>query len=1633
MQDLGLDKFKKMEWMLDETVPSANEKDEFIPPYGDVTKLNSCRLIMDSVGAETLKEIGKYAVKLLDTSVAIYEANGDYAFGMFSSGWCRIMDSASRKLCKTDDNQEALSCGKWLCHENCWNDSAKKAIETGRCTDIECVGGIQLYAEPIYAGKKVIGTINIGYGDPPKDPDQLKALADAFGVDPEKLKEIAESYKSRPKFMVDVAKKLLDAFAKLIGEIVEKAEAERKQKEAQAREAHLKNVLKAILDVNQLIVKENDPPRLIQKACENLAGTMGYLNAWIALLDTDSRCVTQTGAAVSDGNFESVRVNLNRGVFPACMQRALETSKLVVIKDPAAECHDCPLASSYAGRAALVRRLEHEGTIFGILSVSAPAQFAHDTEEQDLFLEVSNDLAFALSKIETDKELLLKNQIIRTIPQPMSIVSSDYRYLVVNEAYCRVYGTAAENIAGRPVADFVSPAFFEQEIRPHLDRCLTGEAIQYEIQMDFPGTGPCWMRMEYTPYRDKDNRIVGVVSHGMDITERKRAEEAQREGLQRLEFALQGGELGMWDWNPQDGAVVYNDLWAQMLEYRPDEVEPTVEFFKQHVHPEDLATVLDRLTGHVEGRLSVYESEHRIRTKSGRWLWVLDRGKIAERDKDGRPVRVTGLFADITVRKQVEKKLQESKSRLSATLYSIGDCVITTDAAGNVASFNKAAECLTGWTAPEVAGKPVDEIFHIINAQTREKAVNPMTRSMKEGVVVGLANDTVLIARDGTEYQIADSCAPVKDTNGNVIGAVVVFRDVTEDYQRREALRESEGKYRGLVEGLNDAVYRMTLPEGRYDYFSSSTEDVFGYTNEEFINNPLFIQSIIHPDFAVYFEDKWKELLEGNVQETYEYKIIDPEGNERWILQSNKATFDDSGKIKAVDGLCRDITERKRSETYREMGREILQILNEPGDLQESIQRVLAALKTRTGFDAVGLRLQEGEDFPYYAQDGFSQDFLQTENTLLERGKDGGVGRDKDGNVRLECTCGLVISGKTDPSNPLFTQGGSCWTNDAFPLLDLPSDQDPRMHPRNNCIHQGYASVALIPIRTDDRIVGLIQLNDKRKSRFTLETIEILEGIAAHIGSALLRKRAEKELHESEQKYKFLVENTNDIIWTFDHATMSYSFISTSAERILGYCADEIVGMTLDDVFSPETKKQIMDGFSRVVRGDDPTGRILMEAEHKAKNDRRVWMEINAALQKDKLGNPVAFNGITRDITERKQAEAEREKLQAQLTQAQKMESVGRLAGGVAHDFNNMLSVILGNTEMAMENMAPDDPLHNNLSEIFSAAQHSANITRQLLAFARKQTIAPEVLDLNRTIKSMLKMLRRLIGEDIDLAWLPGANIWPVRMDPSQLDQILANLCVNARDAISDVGKITIETGTVTFDSAYCAEHPGFVAGDFVLLAVSDNGCGMDQETLANLFEPFFTTKDVDKGTGLGLATVYGIVKQNGGFINVYSEPGRGTTFKIYLPRHRAKETPLPDKEAIRPTARGHETILLVEDEPAILRMTTTMLERTGYKVLAAGTPGEAIALAYEHAGEIHLLMTDVVMPEMNGRDLARNLLTLYPNIKRLFMSGYTANVIAHHGVLEEGVHFIQKPFSKQDLAIKVREVLDEAKEATQP
>ena len=536
------------------------------------------------------------------------------------------------------------------------------------------------------------------------------------------------------------------------------------------------------------------------------------------------------------------------------------------------------------------------------------------------------------------------------------------------------------------------------------------------------------------------------------------------------------------------------------------------------------------------------------------------------------------------------------------------------------------------------------------------------------------------------------------------------------------------------------------------------------------------------------------------------------------------------------------------------------------------------------------------------------------------------------------------------------------------------------------------------------------------------------------------RKKAEKEIAEQHSLIKAIYSNAPFIMMVVDR-NRRLRQVSGFATQFAGSPAEEMIGLrggeamrclhALDDPRGC--------GFGEFCKGCVIRNKVIETLEHGVVNLQfEASFDFSSEDRTQTLAllvstTPIPFQGenmalvTIMDITERKQAENEKERLQAQLSQAQKVESVGRLAGGVAHDFNNKLTIINGYAEMAIDMMDPSDPVRETIQEIYAAGNQSAGIVRQLLAFARKQTISPVLLDLNNTISGMLKMLQRLIGENIDLAWHPGKNLWPVKIDPSQVDQIMANLAVNSRDAISDVGNLTIETKNTIVDEDYCRLNPEAIPGHYVMLAVSDDGCGIEKEGRDQIFEPYFTTKETGKGTGLGLPTIFGIVKQNEGFLNVYSEPGEGTTFKIYFPSEVTESSSLESvKESSGKIPKGSETILLVEDEPPILKMGREMIKRLGYKVLTAENPNDALRQSLEYDGKIHLLITDVVMPEMNGRDLSVHLSKNHPGLKSLYMSGYTADVIAHHGVIDEGVQFIQKPFSLKDLAEKVREVIEQ-------
>ncbi len=526
-------------------------------------------------------------------------------------------------------------------------------------------------------------------------------------------------------------------------------------------------------------------------------------------------------------------------------------------------------------------------------------------------------------------------------------------------------------------------------------------------------------------------------------------------------------------------------------------------------------------------------------------------------------------------------------------------------------------------------------------------------------------------------------------------------------------------------------------------------------------------------------------------------------------------------------------------------------------------------------------------------------------------------------------------------------------------------------------------------------------------------------------------RRAERLLKESEARKGAIFEAALDCIVTIDQDGVVREF-NPAAEKTFGYPRAEAVGRALEELLIPPSLRQAHNrAFAHyLATGEGPILGKRVEISAMKKGGEEFPVEL--AVVPIRAGGALGFTAYIRDLTDRQQAaqaleasEQSRRETEEQLRQAQKMEAVGTLAGGIAHDFNNLLSVILSYGDLLLEDLKQSDPMRDDLEQIIRAGRRAHDLTRQMLAFSRQQVLQPRVVDINRTVGATTRMLKRLIGEDIELTLNTAARSPNVFVDPGQIEQVLMNLVLNARDAMPQGGKLTIETSNLSFDDRYASEHLGVSPGKHIMLSVTDTGLGMDESVRSRIFEPFFTTKEKGKGTGLGLSTVFGIVKQSGGSIWVYSEPGQGTAFKIYLPEVDAAKTPVTAEASAENRQRGTETVLLVEDDPQVRTLAHTILGRHGYQVLQAASGEEALAQCERHQGPIQLLLTDVIMPRMSGRELAERIAKLRPDTRILFMSGYTDDAIVHHGVLSSEMSFVQKPILPGPLLAKIREVLD--------
>lgn len=1154
------------------------------------------------------------------------------------------------------------------------------------------------------------------------------------------------------------------------------------------------------------------------------------------------------------------------------------------------------------------------------------------------------------------------------------------------------------------------------------------------------------------------------IKHSVDMAlyigqlevEKHEAEEKSRERGERFQLAFDNANIGMSLVSMEGRLLKVNAQMSIIFGYSPDELERMT--VNDIAHPEDVDISPTFIRRAISGEIERTQFQKRYIHKDGHVIWCQVVSSIV-RDAKGAPLYFISHLLDITEKKRADQTLEKSKREWEEIFQAIGHPALILDPEYHILNANRAALSATGKKAEELVGKLCYEIFHHRMEPPPECPLNNLRLTGKAEKA-----DMEVEALEGT-YVVA--CTPVFNDRGILEKVIHVATDITEHKRTEKRLSHAERRYRNL---FDDAPALYVITENRKGVpiivdCNTLFLDTLGYSREKILNHPL--ADVYSPGSRRLLLDNggYQRALSGRF--TYEEReLLTSDGKIIQTVLHAVPELDVTGQVIGTRAMFMDITERKNIENAlmesEERYRRLLQqapigiavhcegklVFSNPAGVQllggtsedeligKPITDIIHPDRLAEAQDRIR-RMMSGEKnlYPvndvYKKLDGTSINVEVMAIPINYRGKPAVQVTVKDITFQMQAQAALreseqrfrtIFEKSTGGFSLTSLKGELLQVNPAFAGMLGYSVAEMEKLNWAEITHPEDIAVSREAIRC---LLAKEQTTYSFEKRYYHRNGSI---VWAMVSTTLLRDENDHPLYfitdvhnissrkwTEEQLRKLsqaVQQNPASILITDTQGNIEY--VNTKFTEVTGFTLDEVVGKTPRILKSGETPAEEYQALWETINaGREWHG----EFHNKRKDGSLFWERASISPIRDLNGKITHYLAIKEDITEEKA-------LQAQLLQAQKMEAVGRLAGGVAHDFNNMLLVILGNSELAMLMIDAGHPVYESLKEIIKAANRSVNLTRQLLAFARKQTIKPQILDLNETVASMLKMLQRLIGEDIELVWKPAPSLWPVKIDPAQIDQILANLAVNARDAISNVGNLIIETENVVFDETYAKSHPALLPGEFVLLAVSDTGSGISQEILPRIFEPFFTTKAEGQGTGLGLATVYGIVKQNNGFVNIYSELGQGTTFNIYLPRTMEETTTKYEADA-RKMLPGTETVLIVEDDPSILNFSQIVLKRCGYTVLAAQTPAEALALVERHEGPIHLLLTDVVMPEMNGKELSNRLVSLRPGIKVLYMSGYTADVIAHRGVIEDNLQFLQKPFSLSALTAKVRETLD--------
>jgi PAS domain S-box-containing protein len=808
----------------------------------------------------------------------------------------------------------------------------------------------------------------------------------------------------------------------------------------------------------------------------------------------------------------------------------------------------------------------------------------------------------------------------------------------------------------------------------------------------------------------------------------------------------------------------------------------------------------------------------------------------------------------------------------------------------------------------------------------------------------------------------------------------------------RRRQRDAESRYRSLFDGVPVGLYRTT-PAGDILDVNPALVGMLGFPDRE---------SLLARSAAALYVDpedrrRWQAALERDGVDDFEVRIHRHDGAVAWVRNRARVVRDATGCVLYYEGSLEDVTARRRAEGERAR-------LHAEGDRRRRESELLAALARDIGVSLDVDKILQGVVEA-------ARELCQSDASsiaLREPGSAAMTFRHWAGTPHPSWAALRIEPGKGIGGRALVT--GQPFRTDDYAA-------DPRI--TGDYLEavraDGLIADLVVPIRWEDRVEGLLYVHNRSPRPFTDADELVLVRLADQAALAIRNGQLFAAVRESEEMFRCLAEASFEGIAVHDGGRILE--VNRTHARLFGYTPAEMVGMSVYELTAPETRDRVQQHIQSGHEGP-------YEAVGIRRDGSTFLGEVRAGAATYR-GRPVRVVAI-RDITERRRADAERTRLEDELRQAQKMEAIGRLAGGIAHDFNNLLTVVTGRCQLLLDRLPPADPLRRNVDLIAKTADRAAALIRQLLAFSRKQVLQPRVLDLNVVVAGMTRMLRRLAGEAIDLVTVLGPGLGRVRADPGQVEQVILNLVVNARDAMPRGGQATLETADVTLDADFARHHVDVQPGPYVMLAVRDTGVGMDDATLARLFEPFFTTKDVGSGTGLGLATVYGIVKQSGGHVSVESMRGRGTTFRIYLPRVEESADPADSPPAAPDVlARAWETVLLVEDEDGLRDLARELLEAQGYTVLAAGYPGEALLIGERHVGPIHLLLTDVVMPRMSGRELADRLAAVRPEMKVLYMSGYTAETVRQLGVPTLDAALLAKPFAPGVLTREVRRVLE--------